>query len=263
MSDGGLKADNICFSRGNFSLENISLETRCGEFLGIAGPNGCGKTTLLNILSGLLPAQRGAVSICGEEILAAAPERRAALCAFLPAEISASADFTARETAVMGRSPALAWWRDYSAEDYGAVSAALKSVGLDAAADKPVNFLSTGERRKVFIAQTLCQAAPVLILDEPTAHLDLKCQLEIFGLLRETAKKQNRAVIAVSHDISMLLRFCDTVLLLKHGRRAAYGPPEKAVDASAMREVYGVDAEICRDGAGSLHLLAKNPVYYY
>ncbi len=256
-----LKAANICYRyNGQFSLDNISLTVEAGKFFGIAGPNGCGKTTLLRILAGALPPLSGTVELCGKMSGEMTAGERAQLLAFLPAELAVPYDFTVREITVMGRAPRAQWWKDYQAQDYEAAGEMLSSLGLGGVLDKPVNALSSGERRKVFIAQALCQMPQLLLLDEPTAHLDLKCQLDTFALLSALAKKSGAAIIAVSHDIAMLMRFCDRVLLLKNGRQAGLGAPQQAITPQAMLEVYGVQAQLLRDAEGETQLFLKKPL---
>jgi iron complex transport system ATP-binding protein len=244
---------------GSFRLSGINMEVRPGEFFGIAGPNGCGKTTLLRLLSGALVPLEGEVELCGKAPSAMSARECARIMAFLPAEMAVSYDFTVKEIAVMGRAPHARWWKDYSSQDYAAAQETLCALGLAAALEKPINALSSGERRKVFIAQAICQQPKVLLLDEPTSHLDLKCQIDTFSLLAALAKKSGTTIVAVSHDIAMLMRYCDRILLLKTGSMAACGTPEEAITAGIMRTVYGVETQLLRGEDGEPQLFLKKP----
>jgi len=255
-----LKAENLGYSyNGGFALADVSFEISAGEFFGIAGPNGCGKTTLLKLLSGAIAPQSGKILADGTGMATISPRRKAALLAFLPAEMSVPYDFTAREIAVMGRSPGLDWWENYSQEDYDGADGVLRLLGLEHAADKPVNALSSGERRKVFIAQALCQRPKILLLDEPTTHLDIRCQLQTFELLKDFAASRGTAVVVVSHDIGLVARYCGRLLLLKDGRPAALGTARETLAPANLRAVYGVEAETRADSEGGTHLLIKSP----
>ncbi len=228
-------------------LQNFSLTVRPGAFIGIVGPNGSGKSTLLRALSRALRPAQGAVLLNGRELYAewTAPDAAQHL-AVMPQETAVSLDFTVREVVRMGRSPHLPR-RPFAAESAGdeqIVTDALAAVGLTALADRVVPTLSGGERQRVLFARALAQQPDVLLLDEPTSHLDLRHQSETLALAHSLAHTHGKAVLAVLHDVNLAAAWCDEIVLVSEGEIAAQGTPAEALTPETLLQVYGLPVRV-------------------
>ncbi len=235
-----LKVSGLTFSYGAAPLiADLSLELRGGDFMCVLGANGCGKSTLLRLLTGFQAAQAGSVRLGGEEVSEIRPERLARLAAYVASETATPYDFSVRETVLLGRTSRAGLWRGYSAADAAAADAALEETGLAALAARSINTLSTGERQLAFIAQALAQEAKLLLLDEPTSHLDLKYKSLIMGLLARLAGK-GLAVAAVLHEPGLAGLGCNKALLFSGGGKYLFGPASGLLTPAVLAGVYGV-----------------------
>lgn len=225
-------------------LEAVEIALESGAFIGLIGPNGCGKSTLLRVLTGALPARRGEVRLDGEELTRWSPLERARRMAFVPQQEPAAFDFTVRDIALMGRHPHRARFQGETAEDYALVARALADTDTLHLADRPITQLSGGEHRRVLMARALAQQTPLLLLDEPTAHLDITHQTELLTLARRLARERNIGVLAALHDLNQAAEFCDRLALMCAGRILAIGEPETVLTADNLRVVYGARAQI-------------------
>lgn len=235
-----LKVSGLSFSYGDRPLlKDISFEVRPGEFLCVLGPNGSGKSTLLKLLTGFLKTRPGEVRLGGQDVSSLAAGRLARLAAYVPSETSTPYDFTVREIVLLGRAARAGLWRPYGAEDTRAGDLAMEETGITALSPRSVNTLSTGERQLVFIAQALAQQARLLLLDEPTSHLDLKYKSDIMALLLRLAGK-GMAVAAVLHEPALARLGCSKALLL--GRDGAYacGPAARMLTRARLAAVYAL-----------------------
>jgi iron complex transport system ATP-binding protein len=165
----------------------------------------------------------------------------------VPQDVVPVFSFTALEVVLMGRSPYRSAWRLGVADDWARVREAMRMTGVTELSDRPMEELSGGERRRVVLAQALAQDAPVLLLDEPTTHLDLLHVVEILAITRRLAEQDGRAVLAVFHDLNLAAATCDRIVALSGGRIVVAGAPEEVVTTSLLREVYGVDADVIPD----------------
>ncbi len=220
---------------------------RPGAFVGIVGPNGSGKSTLLHALSRALRPALGVVLLGGSDLYADLKARDAALSlAVMPQETAVSLDFTVREVVRMGRSPHLPRrpFASESAADEQIVTDSLAAVGLTDLADRIVPTLSGGERQRVLLARALAQQPAVLLLDEPTSHLDLRHQSETLALARSLAHNQNKAILAVLHDVNLAAAWCDEIVLVSEGRIAAQGTPSEALTPETLLQVYGLRVRV-------------------
>ncbi len=222
------------------ALEDVTLRVEAGELVGVIGPNGAGKTTLLRAISGVAPLRAGSVRVDGREVGTLPPRERARLVAVVPQVEGPPAGFTVREAVGMGRTPHLGRWGGGGPGDRAAVTHALGRTRLAGLEGRLVETLSGGERQRVLIARALAQEARVLLLDEPTAHLDVAVQLEIMELLA-TLTRTGLTLVAALHDLNLAAAFCPRVVLLHRGRLVADGPPEAVLTGGALAPVYGAE----------------------
>ncbi len=225
-------------------LDGVSVEVRPGEVVGLVGPNGSGKTSLVRVVSRALPPRSGSVRIMGRDPYGIPARRAARLVAVVPQELQPVFSFSALEVVLMGRAPYRSAWGGGGTQDWARARDAMEATGVHHLADRPLEELSGGERRRVVLAQALAQDAPVLVLDEPTTHLDIRHVLELLGIVRRLAGSERRAVLGVFHDLNLASATCDRMVALHLGRVVAKGPPGKVITRDFLREVYGVEAEV-------------------
>jgi iron complex transport system ATP-binding protein len=231
---------DVTFSYGATpALEGVSFEARAGEFVGLVGPNGAGKSTLIRLAAGLVAPTSGSVRLAGLDPFAAPRREVARVCALVPQEPRVAWPFTVREAVMMGRTARQGLLSLADHLDRGAVEGALAACDLGGLADRRLDALSGGERRRVFFARALAQEPRVLLLDEPTAFLDLAHQVAAMRLAR-VAAQGGLCVVAVLHDLNLAGAACDRVVVLHRGRAAAGGPPAEVLTADRICEVWGV-----------------------
>lgn len=224
---------------GSPALADASFSARGGEFVGLLGPNGAGKSTLIRLIGGLLAPQRGEVRLAGLDPWTAPRRIVARTCALVPQEPRIAWPFTVREAVMMGRAPRQGFLAVASRFDRGAVDGALQACDLVHLADRRLDALSGGERRRVFFARALAQEPRVLLLDEATAFLDLAHQVAAMRMAR-VAAQGGLCVVAVLHDLNLAAAACDRVVVLAAGRVVAEGPPAAVLTAERVSEVWGV-----------------------
>ncbi len=221
------------------ALEDVSLAARSGEFVGLLGPNGAGKSTLIRLVAGLLSPARGTVRLAGIDP-AHAPRRQVArLCALVPQEPRLTWPFTVREVVMMGRAPRQGLLAVPDRFDRGAVDGAIEACDLAHLAHRRLDTLSGGERRRVFFARALAQEPRVLLLDEPTAFLDLGHQVQVMRMA-QVAARGGLCVVAVLHDLNLAAAACDRLVVFSQGRVVAEGPPREVVTPERVEAVWGV-----------------------
>ncbi len=224
-------------------VERLTLALKPGVFTGIIGPNGSGKSSLIRALSRALKPADGAILLDGQNLYTAHSARASAqTISVVPQDTSVSLEFSVREVVRMGRAPHLPA-RPFASEglaDEQLVAAALRDARIEDLAERPVTTLSGGERQRVLLARALAQQPEILLLDEPTANLDLRHQAEVLTLARDLAHSGGKAVLAVLHDVNLAASYCDTLVLLHQGRIAASGTPEDVLTAENLQAVYGV-----------------------
>ncbi|MBN9644086.1 heme ABC transporter ATP-binding protein [Corynebacterium mendelii] len=236
----GLKTENLSVTiGGHHILHGISIHARPGEVLGLIGPNGAGKSTLLSAISGDMPAKHitsGQVSIGGLTTTDLSQAQLARLRSVMLQDVSVSFSFLVRDVVAMGRRP---WVRTAKAEfDDAIVDAALRATGTDHLADRDIMTLSGGERARVALSRVLAQQTPVVLLDEPTAALDIAHQEQALGLIRAMAAA-GAAVILVVHDLNAAAAYCDRIACLEKGRLAAAGTIAEVYTEEKLSDIYG------------------------
>jgi len=223
---------------GRTVVDGVSLRVGRGECVAVIGPNGAGKSTLLRALAGVLPLLGGEVRLDGRPLAALGRRAIARRLAGVPAELNPAFSFRAREIVAMGRHPYMSLLGDLGREDERAVSEAMAATESEGLAGRRFDELSSGERQRIALAQALAQEPHVLLLDEPTAHLDLTHQTHLLDLLKELQTSRGLAIVLVSHDLNLAAEYADRLLLLDGGRPRAVGSPEEVLDYRVIEDVY-------------------------
>jgi iron complex transport system ATP-binding protein len=220
------------------ALAGIDLVCGPGEVIGILGPNGAGKSTLLRLAAGLVAPSRGEVRVLGEDPARSTRRRVARSLALVPASLHAGFPMTVRDFVSLGRTPHLRGLFE-SSGDRASVTRAMAFADVEALADRPYGTLSAGEQRRVLIARAVAQEPRVLLLDEPTANLDVAHAVSLLESVTLLARSSGAGVVAAIHDLNVALLFCDRIVLLKAGRIVAQGIPEDVMQFGTIREVFG------------------------
>lgn len=245
-----LQFQSVGFAYGRTPIfESLDLSLAGGEMTAVLGPNGTGKTTLVRLASGHLAPTSGDVFLFGRSLGAIGVKERARTVAVVPQETQMVFDFTAREVVLMGRAPHLGLLGFETGGDLLAVQEAMRLTDVAGFADRPFNQLSGGEKQRVVLARSLAQNPRLLLLDEPTAFLDLKHRLVLYDLLARLNRETGLTILVASHDIDLASRFCSRLILLHRGRIAADGSAESVLRPENLRQVYEVDAEVRLDPA--------------
>lgn len=234
--------ENVCagYVKRNV-LSGVSLRFEAGAVTGLAGPNGAGKTTLLRAAIGLLPVTRGRVVVLDRALEDWGRPALARAIAYLPQNADPHWPIEVRRLVALGRMPHRMPFAPVSASDERAIGDVLARCDATQFATRSVGQLSAGERARVLLARALAVSAPVLLVDEPAAHLDPAHQLQTMELLRAEAQR-GTAVVVTLHDLSLASRFCDEIIVLASGRVAGSGPPNEALDDRTLEQVFGVSA---------------------
>ncbi len=232
-------------------LASMSFEIGAGEFVGILGRNGAGKTTLLRALAGLHPADGGSVALNSRGIGAFSPAERSRAIAFVTSDDVFADRLTVREVVAAGRYPHHRWWQwTQEPHDAQAIAGALGAVELQSFADREFATLSSGERQRVWIALAIAQEAPLLFLDEPTSHLDLRAAQHILALLRQQVKA-GKTVVCVLHDPNEAAAYADRAMLLAGGRILAFEENQRVLTPGLLEQAYGLKMESVITAAGT------------
>ena len=230
-------------------LRGVSLSVAPGEVVGLVGPNGSGKTTLVRAVSRVIPLRSGEVRLLGEDCRALSRAALARRVAVVPQNPAMPEGFTVLEMVLMGRTPHLALLRSEGPSDVAAARRALTGAGIADLASRFAHQLSGGERQQVVIARALAQEAPVLLLDEPTAHLDVGHQTLVMGLVRRLCRERRLAVLATIHDLTLAALYCDRLVLLERGAVVAEGTPDSVLRPELIARTYGAAVTVLRHPA--------------
>ena len=248
--------DIDCFYGSTQILEDIQFGVKGGDFLGILGPNGSGKTTLLKSISRVLKPRKGAILIDESNIYDMKPVDVAKQMAVVPQSSPVTFDFTALEVVLMGRNPHMDRFAVETKGDIEIARNAMKLTNTWDLADRSITELSGGERQRVIIARALAQEPQILLLDEPTTHLDISNQLEIMDLIKELCKTKKLLIVAVFHDFNLAARYCDSVILLRDGKIVAVGKSDDTLTSENIKKVFNVDTLVKRHPiTGTLHVI--------
>jgi iron complex transport system ATP-binding protein len=226
------------------ALRDVSLTLSRGEIVGLVGPNGSGKTTLVRVVTRVVPPTAGSVTLGGRDVVQMRQPELARLVGVVPQEPVLPPAFTALECVLMGRTPHLRLLQNEGAQDIEIARRAMISTATWSLADRRLGELSGGERQRVIVARALAQESPVLLLDEPTAHLDLGHQAAVLELMRRFADNDGKAVIAVAHDLTLAARYCDRLVMLQNGSVVATGLPSEVLTKERLHSVYGASVDV-------------------
>ncbi len=241
--DAMLDVENLAFSYTNEeTLRSIDFKVRPGEFVALMGPNGSGKTTMMRCINKILKVNSGSVTIDDEDVLSLTLGDIAKICTTVPADISLDFVLTVRDFVSLGRSPYVTnvWWD--SQEDDDMVNNALHDFNIAHYAERRLSELSSGERARVLLAKGIVQTPKVMLVDEPSAHLDIKYKIQIMEMLKALSRR-GLSVVVASHDINLLTRFCDRIMLLSNGRIIDYGLPMDVVTEESIKKVFDIEVK--------------------
>ena len=240
-----IQVHNITASYENqLVLQDVSFSLHAGEVLAVIGPNGVGKSTLIRVLSRVVKLRHGKVEIMGRDLGDYDNEELARCIAVVPQATRLPNGFTAWETVLLGRTPHLNWLGQVSKSDEDIARYAMQQTNTLQFSARHIGEVSGGEQQRLLLARALTQAAPILLLDEPTAHLDLQHQLTLLKMVQQLAHECNLAVLITLHDLNLVSRFADQVALLNNGRLQAIGTPEKVLTAPLLSETYNVPLSV-------------------
>jgi len=225
-------------------LHGLSLAAHEGEFLGIAGPNGGGKSTFLRVLAGLLKPNQGSVSLFGHPLSHYPRRRLAQLLAVIFQDFTSLYDFTVFDMVAMGRSPFVPRWKPLSNDDHHAILNAMETTEVAHLRSRSFSELSAGERQRVVIAKALAQKPSILLLDEPSTHLDLHHQVNIFTILRRLNRKNRVTIICITHDLTLGAQYLDRLLLMNDGLLLAEGNPRDVIQKDLLETIFQTPVSI-------------------
>jgi iron complex transport system ATP-binding protein len=253
-----LRVDNVSFGytsrRGSaFALHGVSVGVERGSLTGILGPNGCGKTTLLSLMAGVQRPQRGVVMLDGADMARMTRRHVAQRVASVPQETHPAFDYSVMEMVLMGRHPHLGALALEGPADIAIAHDTLVSTGTAHLSERAYMTLSGGEKQRVVIAAALAQSPQLLLLDEPTASLDLGYQLDIARLLRRLNRDRGVTMVLATHDLNLAASLCSHLVMLREGRVLVQGATSDVLNAEMVQALYGVESDVrFHEGAGHL-----------
>jgi len=238
--------------RQRLIIDGLDVTIRRGGVTTIIGPNGCGKSTLLRGLGRLLPTTRGSVVLNGTDIATMRSRDIARQLGILPQSPVAPEGLTVAELVSRGRHPHQSWVQQWSGEDEREIVSALALTGMRGLEDRPLDELSGGQRQRAWIAMTLAQETPILLLDEPTTFLDLAHAVDVLELVDRLNRELDRTVVMVLHDLNLAARYSDQIIVMHDGAIVTAGAPEDVITAELLLQVFGLSAKVIIDDDGGL-----------
>lgn len=240
-----LEIQDITAGYGNGDIiKNISFSLNKGEFLSVLGRNGSGKSTMIKAIQGLLRDISGKILVDGKEMLSYKPRELAQKMAYVPQLFEVSFEFTVEEVILMGRYVHQGKFTGITAEDRSIIEEIMDLTEITRLKDKKIAHLSGGERQRVFIARALAQDTPLLFLDEPSAHLDINYQVEIYQILKRLQKEKNKTILTAEHNINLAVPYSQRLLFLKNGRIHSLGSPIELITKQNIQEVFHTDVDV-------------------
>jgi iron complex transport system ATP-binding protein len=227
-------------------LHSVSLNVQSGEVLALIGPNGAGKSTLIRAVSGVVSIAEGKIRTNGDDFASLTTLQRARYVATVPQAVSMPPAYSVWETVLFGRTPHLGFLGQLSGKDEEIARQSLARVSALPLADRHVGELSGGEQQRVLLARALCQSTPILLLDEPTAHLDLQYQVSLLELVHELAHKDHLAVLVALHDLNLAAHYADRVALMVAGNIKAIGKPAEVLQPQLIEEAYCLPVQVIK-----------------
>lgn len=257
MTDEFLKVDDLSISFDDTEiLHHLTFSLPKGKLVGLIGPNGCGKSTLMKCISHLYRNWTGSIQIDGSNVGDMRPREVARMVASVPAEPGPTYGMSVGDLVMIGRYPFVnrVWWE--TREDEAAVREALKAFGLDQFRRKQISLLSSGEKQRALIAKAYVQNPKIMLVDEPTSHLDMKYKLDVMEYLRRISRKDMTVMVA-EHDISLMARYCDCCIIMKKGTIVDMGDPKEIVTEDLIGRVYEVESVVGLDREREIYVLPK------
>jgi iron complex transport system ATP-binding protein len=240
-----LKIQNLTVNYGERTiLRDIQLEVRSGEIVALIGPNGAGKSTLIRAVSGVIPIRGGNIFVDQKDVTTLSTMERARHISVVPQILSMPPAFTVWETVLLGRTPYLNFLGQTSAKDEALARQALEQVDAIHLIEKRMDEISGGEQQRILLARTLAQDTPILLMDEPTTHLDLSHQIDLLKLIRQQAREKNLTVLVALHDLNLASMFADRIAIVQNGLLCVAGTPQETLTSKIINLIYQVPVHI-------------------
>ena len=254
---------NLNFFYGNIpALKDLTFSVSKGDFFIIIGPNGSGKTTLMKVMAGIFKPKTGRLKILNRTLEKYTRKDLAQTMAFVPQMMPVDFPFSVLEVVLMGRSPYMGMLGVEQAEDLKIAEQALTFTGVEHLAHRKLDQLSGGEQQRVFVARAICQEPEIILLDEPTASLDLAHQIRLMDLMEKLKNETGITVVMVSHDVNLAAMYCDRLLLLKNGEMVCLGPPDEVLTFQTLEAAYGCTLLVDESPLGNVPRITPVPHKY-
>ena len=255
-----LHVSNLSAGYGNGDIiSDISFSLEQGEFIAVLGPNGSGKSTLIKALQGLLKNVQGTVEVDKKDVFTSTAQQIAKQIAYVPQRSSLSFEFSVMEIVHMGRYVYQGRWEKATSKDEASITDIMELTEIHHLQHKKIAHLSGGEQQRVFIARALAQDTPLLFLDEPSSHLDISYQVEIYRILKRLQKEKGKTILAAEHNINLVIPYSQRLMFLKEGKIFAQGPPEKLITKSYIQDVFRADVDIRKNAYSGLPEISYIP----